>query len=72
MYGNDIHSTVSYNLTGGEYFQYDVKITKGAERTEGSGSCVRTNGGQSKNHGCRVVGVAITVMMGGLGVVLWL
>ncbi|KJX93366.1 hypothetical protein TI39_contig4329g00003 [Zymoseptoria brevis] len=70
-YGNDIRSTVSYNLTGNDYYQYDVKVTKGAERTAGGGACVKESGAlqsQGKTEGTRSRAMAwmSTILVSGL------
>ncbi|SMR60805.1 unnamed protein product [Zymoseptoria tritici ST99CH_1E4] len=60
-YGNDIRSTVSYNLTENDYYQYDVKVTKGAERTAGGGACVKESGASQRHR--KIEGTRSRVMV---------
>ena len=74
QFGHDIATTISYNLTGTDYYQYDVQITAGADHTAKGGACLshvkgaahssRLSGGL---HGVAVVG---TVLLAGLSVIL--
>lgn len=40
QYGNDISKTVSFNLTGTNYYRYQVAITEGAKHTSSGGACL--------------------------------
>lgn len=40
MFGQANAKTISYNLTGNDYYQYAVQVTKGASRTADAGSCL--------------------------------
>jgi hypothetical protein len=39
MFGQANAKTIRYNLTGTDYYQYAVQVTKGASRTADGGSC---------------------------------
>lgn len=40
MFGQANAKTISYNLTGTDYYQYAVHVTKGASRTADGGACL--------------------------------
>lgn len=47
MFGQATAKTISYNLTGNDYYQYAVRVTKGASRTADGGSCLTEVNGAS-------------------------
>ncbi|KAL9526953.1 hypothetical protein SMMN14_09461 [Sphaerulina musiva] len=73
--GDAISKTISYNLTGTGYYQYDVKITAGASHTANGGSCVaksNTANSSISARGSREVLLTAFVILAGVGGVLWM
>ncbi|KXS95174.1 hypothetical protein AC578_11154 [Pseudocercospora eumusae] len=51
QYGNDISKTVSFNLTGTDYYRYQVAITGGTKHTSSGGACLASvSAAQSNLH----------------------
>ncbi|CZT20372.1 uncharacterized protein RCC_06232 [Ramularia collo-cygni] len=71
-FGQANAKTISYNLTGTDYYQYAVQVTKGASRTAGEGSClaqVSRASGSSMDGGSRsVLVLGVGLMLGVVGV----
>ncbi|CAK4027633.1 Hypothetical predicted protein [Lecanosticta acicola] len=73
QYGHDIATTISYNLTGTDYYQYDVAVTGGAKHTANGGSCLAASSGATSarlGSGTQSVVVIGTAMLAGLLAVL--
>ncbi|EME44602.1 hypothetical protein DOTSEDRAFT_72154 [Dothistroma septosporum NZE10] len=74
QFGQDIATTISYNLTGTNYYQYDVQITAGADHTANGGACLAHVKGaaHSSRLGGGLQGIAVggAVLLAGLSVIL--
>lgn len=73
MFGQANAKTISYNLTGNDYYQYAVQVTKGASRTADGGSCLaETSGapGTSTGRAGSVVMLGIALALGMVGILI--
>ncbi|UJO24495.1 uncharacterized protein CLAFUR5_13827 [Fulvia fulva] len=74
QFGHDIAITISYNLTGTNYYQYDVQVTAGADHTANGGACLAHVKGAAHSPrlggGLQDIAIVGAVLLAGLSILL--